>query len=70
MHVDHCIETLRLGIMCTSDITPVLLERNNYNNLGTSLDFNVHHKCRNFDKIAQYVDNMNHDVVLPGSQSD
>jgi hypothetical protein len=56
--------------MCTSDITPVLLERNNYNNLGTSLDFNVHHKCRNFDKIAQYVDNMNHDVVLPGSQSD
>jgi hypothetical protein len=25
MHVDHCIETLRLALMCFADVTPILM---------------------------------------------
>lgn len=54
MHVDHCIETLRLSLMCYSDITPVFLLYDDSLPYGKA-DFNVHHKCRNFHKIAGYM---------------
>jgi len=56
MHVDHCFETLRLSLMCYSDITPVLVEVDHTKRLGRKADFNVHHKCRNFEKIVNWVD--------------
>ncbi len=63
MHVDHCIETLRLSLMCYADITPMLLlDDNDPQGIG-SADFNVHHKCRDFDKIVEYVEE--HGVEIP-----
>jgi Mycotoxin biosynthesis protein UstYa len=51
-HVDHCIETLRLSLMCHGDITPYLhVKHSNEDKLGTA-DFNAKHKCRNFDRIV------------------
>jgi hypothetical protein len=55
IHVDHCLETLRLSLMCYSDVTPMLFEVDpSIPNLGRKADFNVHHKCRNFDKIVDW----------------
>ncbi|KAK2594830.1 hypothetical protein QQS21_007458 [Conoideocrella luteorostrata] len=63
MHADHCIETLRLGLMCYSDITPVLFKLDANFWSGAKLDFNVYHKCRNFNKIVEHV--VKHGVELP-----
>lgn len=55
MHADHCIETLRLTLMCHSDVTPVLLKWDSYYDPPrASPDFNSHHRCRNFDKILEW----------------
>lgn len=62
MHIDHCIETLRLSLMCYGDVTPVLIDRSN-NSIGRMFDFNVHHKCRDFEGIIKY--SLQNGVVLP-----
>ncbi|KAJ6782551.1 hypothetical protein PWT90_01379 [Aphanocladium album] len=55
-HVNHCIETLRLSLMCFGDVTPMLLLTQD-GTLNTSMaDFNVHHKCRSYEQIRDYVD--------------
>lgn len=63
MHVDHCLESLRLSLMCYADVTPVLAENNPMRPTGLQLDFNVHHKCRDFDKMIEYV--QAHGVDVP-----
>ncbi|KAI0436448.1 hypothetical protein F4803DRAFT_223910 [Xylaria telfairii] len=55
MHVDHCIEALRLQLMCNADLTPLLIEVDD-NDFGQKADFNVHHKCRNWDKVTEWQD--------------
>ncbi|KID72767.1 Cyclochlorotine biosynthesis protein O [Metarhizium brunneum] len=55
VHVDHCIETLRLSLMCYADVTPALLTYDKEAG-GRRTDFNTHHKCRNFEKIMDYID--------------
>ncbi|ATY67298.1 tat pathway signal sequence [Cordyceps militaris] len=55
-HVDHCVETLRLSLMCLGDVTPMLL-RTEDGTLNTSAaDFDVHHKCRSYEQIRDFVD--------------
>ncbi|KAJ2975536.1 hypothetical protein NUW58_g2671 [Xylaria curta] len=58
MHVDHCIEALRLQLMCNADLTPLLIEVDD-NELGQKADFNVHHKCRNWEKVTEWQDTYN-----------
>ncbi|TRX91266.1 hypothetical protein FHL15_007871 [Xylaria flabelliformis] len=54
MHADHCIEALRLQLMCNADLTPLLIELDDSNGFGQKADFNVHHKCRNWDKVTEW----------------
>ena len=63
MHVDHCLEALRLSFMCYSDITPLVLPYDDTRRVGRKLDFSVHHKCRNFDKIVDWVKENGVDVA-------
>lgn len=63
MHVDHCLESIRLSLMCYADVTPVLAENAPHRPTGLQLDFNVHHKCRNYDKMLEYVEA--HGVDVP-----
>jgi hypothetical protein len=63
MHLDHCIEALRQTIMCYGDITPLLIKEAPELEVGRMADFNVHHKCRNLDKIVEHVDK--HGVHIP-----
>ncbi|KAB8199961.1 hypothetical protein BDV34DRAFT_232657 [Aspergillus parasiticus] len=55
-HIDHCLETLRLNMMCTADVTPVLIVADDTAPLGRYVDFNTMHKCRNFWDIRAWVD--------------
>ena len=50
-HVDHCIEALRLGLMCNADVTPYVFEQEEEEDPGRA-DFSAHHKCRRFDGIV------------------
>jgi hypothetical protein len=54
MHVDHCIETLRLQLMCNADLTPMLVLQDDSIALGSKADFNVHHKCRSWDRLVEW----------------
>ncbi|OAA75610.1 hypothetical protein LEL_07598 [Akanthomyces lecanii RCEF 1005] len=67
MHVDHCFEALRLSLMCYSDITPVLNEHFDDPDFDRKADFNTHHKCRNFDRIVEYVEGLGYDIPPPAA---
>ncbi|KAJ6437210.1 FluG domain-containing protein [Purpureocillium lavendulum] len=53
-HVDHCINSLRIFLQCTSDVTPYLILRDPKRPLGIDPDFQTQHKCRNFEKIQEW----------------
>ncbi|TDZ21041.1 Cyclochlorotine biosynthesis protein O [Colletotrichum orbiculare MAFF 240422] len=55
LHIDHCIEMLRLSLMCTADVTPVLAWKDPEAPLGKRADFSTFHRCRNFDKIKSWM---------------
>lgn len=56
MHVDHCIETVRLALMCAADVTPYLIEVDEGAPLGGRADFGAVHKCRDWGKIEGWID--------------
>ncbi|KAL2212808.1 hypothetical protein CC79DRAFT_1318717 [Sarocladium strictum] len=51
MHADHCIEHLRLSLMCHADTTPFFTYIDASQPMGAKGDFSSHHKCRDFKKI-------------------
>lgn len=52
MHVDHCIETLRLTLMCHGDTTPILREVDANAPIGDSRKwFSNVHKCVDFEVL-------------------
>lgn len=54
MHTDHCIETLRIVLMCQSDVTPLLYKMSSDDPPLPEPDFKTHHRCRNFDDILAW----------------
>lgn len=57
-HAQHCIETLRQALMCTSDITPYLIYKTEDPSPGSEPareDFQASHKCRKFPKLLEWV---------------
>ena len=56
MHVDYCIESLRLSLMCHGDMTPLLVTKIRNEPSGWRADLNTHHKCRNFTKLQDWVE--------------
>lgn len=57
--LDHCIEILRVHLMCTSDVTPFLAIRDETAPIGERADFKFMHKCRNLSKLKDWMwDNM------------
>ncbi|KAM3086891.1 hypothetical protein ACMFMG_001011 [Clarireedia jacksonii] len=54
-HVDHCIETLRMNLMCTADVTPYLIWNDPEGFNGESPSFNTLHKCRKWEPIVDWV---------------
>lgn len=54
-HVDHCIETTRMNLMCLGDVTPYLVESDPAMLNGVVPKFNGLHKCRNYGKLIDWV---------------
>ncbi|KAF1945197.1 hypothetical protein EJ02DRAFT_451766 [Clathrospora elynae] len=52
-HLDHCIEILRMNLMCFSDVN-VFTFHKQAGKEGYWPDYESHHVCRNFDKIKQW----------------
>ncbi|KAG2127969.1 hypothetical protein DEU56DRAFT_742179, partial [Suillus clintonianus] len=65
MHLDHCIEMLRQITMCRGDVTMITNDWMEGSN-SPFANFNVPHKCRNFEKILDWVDE--HRVSIPTSK--
>ena len=55
MHVDHCIEALRLTLMCHGDTTPYLIEVDPEAPVGARADFNAHHRCQMFVPLVEWM---------------
>ncbi|KAG1856588.1 hypothetical protein C8R48DRAFT_299319 [Suillus tomentosus] len=65
IHLDHCIEMLRQNIMCRADVTMLTYDwvegvKDPFPN------FRIPHRCRNFEKVLDWVDA--HRVVVPKSK--
>ncbi|KAK8069604.1 hypothetical protein PG994_006220 [Apiospora phragmitis] len=59
-HLDHCVEILRMQLQCTAEMTPILTEDIPGHEFP-ALDFNVIHKCKNFqDLVAWTKENVLH----------
>ncbi|KAI5364330.1 Putative mycotoxin biosynthesis protein UstYa [Septoria linicola] len=55
VHMDHCIETLRLTLMCHADVSPLLVKMNtSYDPPRQEAEFSARHRCRNFNKIMAW----------------
>ncbi|EUC46313.1 hypothetical protein COCMIDRAFT_93221 [Bipolaris oryzae ATCC 44560] len=52
-HLDHCIEVLRVNLMCFADVNVFTLHRKE-GVAGHEPDYNTAHVCRNFDEIKDY----------------
>lgn len=52
-HLDHCIEILRMNLMCLSDVN-VFTFHKQPGRVGYWPDYESHHVCRNFDKIKDW----------------
>ncbi|KAH8723663.1 hypothetical protein GQ44DRAFT_728511 [Phaeosphaeriaceae sp. PMI808] len=52
-HLDHCIEILRMNLMCLSDVN-VFTFHPKEGKEGYWPDYESHHVCRNFDKIKKW----------------
>ncbi|KAG1742587.1 hypothetical protein EDD22DRAFT_786600, partial [Suillus occidentalis] len=64
-HLDHCIEMLRQNIMCRGDVTMLTYDwvegvKDPFPN------FDIPHRCRNFEKILNWVDD--HQAYMPKSK--
>ncbi|KAK1751709.1 hypothetical protein QBC47DRAFT_433713 [Echria macrotheca] len=53
MHVDHCIESIRQSITCSSDVSPVLFQWLKSKQINLP-HLELVHRCRNFDKIKDW----------------
>ena len=52
--MDHCIDALRIRLMCYADVTPFLHELEPAAELGATPDFNTQHRCKKYDKIQEW----------------
>ncbi|KAK8135903.1 hypothetical protein PG984_003843 [Apiospora sp. TS-2023a] len=50
---DHCVEILRMQLQCTAEMTPILTEEIPGREFPAP-DFNVVHKCKNFDDLVEW----------------
>ncbi|KAI0415547.1 hypothetical protein F5X98DRAFT_388736 [Xylaria grammica] len=54
MHTDHCIEAVRLALMCYGDTTPAITVLNPDAPRGEMSDFSPAKKCRKFEKLQDW----------------
>ncbi|KAG1748178.1 hypothetical protein EDB19DRAFT_1630475, partial [Suillus lakei] len=53
LHIDHCIEMMRMNVMCNADVTMITWDWVKGHTVPYP-NFNTRHRCRNFDKILDW----------------
>ncbi|KAK2871713.1 hypothetical protein FQN49_002898 [Arthroderma sp. PD_2] len=53
MHLDHCIDSLRQGVLCESDVTPTVFQWSDKRN-DVAPRATVLHQCRDFKAIKEW----------------
>ncbi|CCF39697.1 hypothetical protein CH063_10463, partial [Colletotrichum higginsianum] len=53
VHLDHCVDMLRLAVQCQSDMTPMLYFHRD-NDVETMLIKSHDHTCRNFKTLHEW----------------
>jgi hypothetical protein len=55
--IDHCIELIRIDMMCQADVTPYFIVEASLGDAPDDLniDFSVFKKCRDFGKIKDWM---------------
>ncbi|KAJ8132760.1 hypothetical protein O1611_g860 [Lasiodiplodia mahajangana] len=53
-HIEHCIDSIRQALMCTSDITPFTVEWNTRYHRPRPDFITTPHTCRNFEKLRDW----------------
>ncbi|KAI8633234.1 hypothetical protein F5Y19DRAFT_490409 [Xylariaceae sp. FL1651] len=53
-HIEHCIDSIRQALMCTSDITPWPVEWNTRYHRPRPNFITAPHTCRNFEKLRDW----------------
>ncbi|KAF2647965.1 hypothetical protein K491DRAFT_583414, partial [Lophiostoma macrostomum CBS 122681] len=55
-HHDHCVDAIRMSLMCSGDVTPVTFydDSNVPRRRNSFPDFSTRHTCRNFDALVKW----------------
>ncbi|KAI0154554.1 hypothetical protein GGR57DRAFT_466020 [Xylariaceae sp. FL1272] len=53
-HLDHCVDYLRQGIQCQSDLSPLKYAQSEPNNITIPVFNGTAHTCRNFTKVHEW----------------
>lgn len=53
-HIEHCVDSIRQALMCTSDITAYPVEWNSRYHRPRPNFITAKHTCRNFEKIRDW----------------
>ncbi|KAI1261337.1 hypothetical protein F5Y18DRAFT_401683 [Xylariaceae sp. FL1019] len=53
-HLDHCVDYLRQGIQCQSDLSPLKYAQSQPNNITIPVFNGTAHTCRNFTKVHEW----------------
>ncbi|KAG2028572.1 hypothetical protein BDR03DRAFT_822552, partial [Suillus americanus] len=54
MHLHHCIEMIRLNIICDADVTMITWDWVQGRDIPYPPNFNTRHQCRNYEKILDW----------------
>jgi len=65
MHTDHCIEALRISLMCHGDVTPFMVRVDPGSPVGFEADFSPYHKCVKWDPLVQWMKENSFDSLDP-----
>lgn len=55
IHLDHCIDSIRQSVMCSSDLAPIVWLWIEENHLAQPVA-QVAHTCRDFDVIREWAE--------------
>ncbi|KAL1600857.1 hypothetical protein SLS60_007245 [Paraconiothyrium brasiliense] len=65
-HVEHCLEWLRLGVMCRADVTLSALQWDSPTGSRLETEYPIPRKCVNFERLKKWSEERAIDVTETG----
>jgi len=64
-HVEHCLHTLKMGVMCQGDPTIVTMKWGHHGPVPIG-NFSAPHECVNWDRLMEWVEPHSMDMLVDG----